>query len=279
MPSNNFDNRVGLDLSRACPIGGLTYRLAQCIIWATASFISHESGNDCGGTSYKTSTSELQERKTHSYAAEEADECRKLIWIDRARCRGFALISVSVDRRLACTCKHQNLTKCVKMQTQIAGANQGQVWLRLKPRCRLVFARKLTICVVQAAAKLAGRKSSAQIRQAAKRGCRSRTVSFGALPLLVSKQCKHTLQQSWLRTAQACLLQGLALQAVRAESKDIHFDQDSRKRMQAGINKLADAVGVTLGPRGSTVVTQHSFRAMGTQRSCIFPHCTFRKWY
>ena len=51
----------------------------------------------------------------------------------------------------------------------------------------------------------------------------------------------------------------LALQAVRAESKDILFDQDSRKRMQAGINKLADAVGVTLGPRGNAAVKQHSF--------------------
>lgn len=40
------------------------------------------------------------------------------------------------------------------------------------------------------------------------------------------------------------------LQTVRAEAKDIIFDQDSRKRMQNGINKLADAVGVTLGPRG-----------------------------
>lgn len=36
---------------------------------------------------------------------------------------------------------------------------------------------------------------------------------------------------------------------VRA-SKDIYFGQDSRAAMQAGIEKLADAVGVTLGPRG-----------------------------
>ena len=43
---------------------------------------------------------------------------------------------------------------------------------------------------------------------------------------------------------------GTALQAARAEAKDIVFDQDSRRRMQNGINKLADAVGVTLGPRG-----------------------------
>ena len=36
-----------------------------------------------------------------------------------------------------------------------------------------------------------------------------------------------------------------------AQPKDIIFDNDSRRRMQIGINKLADAVGVTLGPRGA----------------------------
>ncbi|GLJ04790.1 hypothetical protein SUGI_0003350 [Cryptomeria japonica] len=41
---------------------------------------------------------------------------------------------------------------------------------------------------------------------------------------------------------------------VRAAAKDIMFDQDSRAAMQAGIDKLADAVGVTLGPRGRNVV-------------------------
>lgn len=39
--------------------------------------------------------------------------------------------------------------------------------------------------------------------------------------------------------------------AVRAASKDIFFGQDSRAAMQAGIEKLADSVGVTLGPRGT----------------------------
>lgn len=39
-------------------------------------------------------------------------------------------------------------------------------------------------------------------------------------------------------------------QIVRAEAKDILFDNESRRRMQAGINKIADAVAVTLGPRG-----------------------------
>ncbi|DBB16418.1 hypothetical protein WJX82_009480 [Trebouxia sp. C0006] len=72
----------------------------------------------------------------------------------------------------------------------------------------------------QAAAKLAGRKNHAQARRVAQRGCRT---------------------------------------TVRAESKDIIFDQDSRRRMQAGINKLADAVGVTLGPRGRNVVLEQPY--------------------
>ncbi|KAM0938936.1 putative chaperonin Cpn60/TCP-1 family, groEL-like apical domain superfamily [Dioscorea sansibarensis] len=41
---------------------------------------------------------------------------------------------------------------------------------------------------------------------------------------------------------------------VRAAAKDIAFDQTSRRSLQAGVEKLADAVGVTLGPRGRNVV-------------------------
>ncbi|KAJ3678605.1 hypothetical protein LUZ60_002408 [Juncus effusus] len=41
---------------------------------------------------------------------------------------------------------------------------------------------------------------------------------------------------------------------VRANAKDIAFDQVSRRNLQAGIDKLANAVGVTLGPRGRNVV-------------------------
>ena len=40
-------------------------------------------------------------------------------------------------------------------------------------------------------------------------------------------------------------------QVVRAEAKNILFDNDSRRKMQIGINKIADAVAVTLGPRGT----------------------------
>lgn len=41
---------------------------------------------------------------------------------------------------------------------------------------------------------------------------------------------------------------------VRASAKEIAFDQSSRAALQAGIDKLADAVGLTLGPRGRNVV-------------------------
>ncbi|OMO91559.1 Chaperonin Cpn60 [Corchorus olitorius] len=48
--------------------------------------------------------------------------------------------------------------------------------------------------------------------------------------------------------------QGNSRFAVRASAKEIAFDQSSRTAMQAGIDKLADAVGLTLGPRGRNVV-------------------------
>jgi chaperonin GroL len=51
----------------------------------------------------------------------------------------------------------------------------------------------------------------------------------------------------------------MTLQATRAEAKDILFDNDSRRRMQNGINKIADAVAVTLGPRGRNVVLEQDY--------------------
>ncbi|XP_039139308.1 ruBisCO large subunit-binding protein subunit alpha [Dioscorea cayenensis subsp. rotundata] len=42
--------------------------------------------------------------------------------------------------------------------------------------------------------------------------------------------------------------------SVRATAKEIAFGQSSRTSLQAGVEKLADAVGVTLGPRGRNVV-------------------------
>src|SRR3990170_846125 len=42
-------------------------------------------------------------------------------------------------------------------------------------------------------------------------------------------------------------------------AKEIRFDQDARARLLAGVNGLANAVRVTLGPRGRNVVIEKSF--------------------
>merc|ERR1719440_308596 len=46
---------------------------------------------------------------------------------------------------------------------------------------------------------------------------------------------------------------------VRAEAKNLTFDMSARQKMQAGIDKLADAVAITLGPRGRNVVLEEKF--------------------
>ena len=44
-------------------------------------------------------------------------------------------------------------------------------------------------------------------------------------------------------------------------SKDVKFNTDARNRMLKGVNILADAVKVTLGPKGRNVVIDKSFGA------------------
>ena len=44
-------------------------------------------------------------------------------------------------------------------------------------------------------------------------------------------------------------------------AKDVKFDTDARNRMLSGVNTLADAVKVTLGPKGRNVVIDKSFGA------------------
>ena len=44
-------------------------------------------------------------------------------------------------------------------------------------------------------------------------------------------------------------------------AKEVKFDADARQRMLAGIDVLADAVAVTLGPKGRNVVLEKSFGA------------------
>src|SRR3982751_2476097 len=42
-------------------------------------------------------------------------------------------------------------------------------------------------------------------------------------------------------------------------SKILKFDEDARRGLEAGVDKLADAVKVTLGPRGRNVVLEKKF--------------------
>ena len=44
-------------------------------------------------------------------------------------------------------------------------------------------------------------------------------------------------------------------------AKEVRFSDDARARMFAGVNVLADAVKVTLGPKGRNVVLDKSFGA------------------
>lgn len=42
-------------------------------------------------------------------------------------------------------------------------------------------------------------------------------------------------------------------------AKDIKYGADARKALEAGVNKLADTVRVTLGPKGRNAVLDKSF--------------------
>lgn len=44
-------------------------------------------------------------------------------------------------------------------------------------------------------------------------------------------------------------------------AKDVKFGDSARSKMVAGVNILADAVKVTLGPKGRNVVLDRSFGA------------------
>eukprot|EP00475_Leptophrys_vorax_P016531 TRINITY_DN22991_c0_g1_i2.p1 TRINITY_DN22991_c0_g1~~TRINITY_DN22991_c0_g1_i2.p1 ORF type:complete len:664 (-),score=77.52 TRINITY_DN22991_c0_g1_i2:292-2091(-) len=66
-------------------------------------------------------------------------------------------------------------------------------------------------------------------------GSKQLAAAFATAPATTSGQARRSL-------------------SVRAAAREILFDNASRSAMLAGIDKLADAVGVTLGPRGRNVV-------------------------
>ena len=49
-------------------------------------------------------------------------------------------------------------------------------------------------------------------------------------------------------------------------AKELLYDENARRALERGVNALADVVGVTLGPRGRTVVLEPTPDADGRQR-------------
>ncbi|PKA59203.1 hypothetical protein AXF42_Ash001296 [Apostasia shenzhenica] len=69
--------------------------------------------------------------------------------------------------------------------------------------------------------------------------------------------CSSRQENLGRRTSQGVRWSGVVrrrMAIVRAMAKEIAFDQSSRSSLQRGVEKLAEAVGVTLGPRGRNVV-------------------------
>jgi len=52
-------------------------------------------------------------------------------------------------------------------------------------------------------------------------------------------------------------------------AKEVRFGGDARQRMQRGVDTLANAVKVTLGPRGRNVVLEKSFGAPNSTKDGV----------
>jgi chaperonin GroEL len=52
-------------------------------------------------------------------------------------------------------------------------------------------------------------------------------------------------------------------------AKDVKFGRDARERILKGVDTLADAVKVTLGPKGRNVVIEKSFGAPASPRTAF----------
>ncbi|WP_415663304.1 TCP-1/cpn60 chaperonin family protein, partial [Salinibacter ruber] len=51
------------------------------------------------------------------------------------------------------------------------------------------------------------------------------------------------------------------LSGGEVKAKQIRFDSDARSALQEGVDQMAEAVKVTLGPKGRNVVLEKSFGA------------------
>ena len=47
-------------------------------------------------------------------------------------------------------------------------------------------------------------------------------------------------------------------------AKELYYGEDSRRKLLAGVDKLADTVKITLGPKGRNVLIEKSFGSLTT---------------
>ena len=52
-------------------------------------------------------------------------------------------------------------------------------------------------------------------------------------------------------------------------AKEIRYDQKAREAILKGVNTLADAVKVTLGPKGRNVILEKSFGSPNVTKDCV----------
>ena len=61
-------------------------------------------------------------------------------------------------------------------------------------------------------------------------------------------------------------------------AKDVKFGNDARVKMLRGVNVLADAVKVTLGPKGRNVVLDKIFSVHRPSPKMVFPLFVKSNW-
>jgi len=73
----------------------------------------------------------------------------------------------------------------------------------------------------------------------------------------------HVVAVSVLATSSTAFApsQKIGKSAVVLEAKKVSFREDSRRALVKGINQVADAVKVTLGPKGRNVVLERNYGA------------------
>src|SRR6266481_3817394 len=60
-------------------------------------------------------------------------------------------------------------------------------------------------------------------------------------------------------------------------AKDVKFGSDAREKLLRGVDILADAVRITLGPKGRNVILDKSYGAPGTTTATVLAHAIVRE--